>query len=362
MNYLAASYEVSHFRDFIDFIEASFEEYYPMRFRKRHTSVEFSLPMVSIIIQSWNTLKYTKLAITSILKNSPNSSEIIIVDNGSSDGSPSFLKSVNDSRIKLILNRNNIGYIEANKQAYEKCKGDLICLVNSDVIVPPNWLFDLTTSLLNQWDDGARIAGPIQISKKIMHPYFKNSNLREIYDKMKKIQFETPDERFYFFSSGRDIETFADDIVNYNKIGIIPVCCPPDFLSGSCILISRSLINEIGFFMHPILQKYGSDDVFLCWYASRHGYKVLRVGNVYVHHFKHVSIFANNFDRNNYISTSNNYLFFDWAEKLESYVKQKISEGKTWNELSDEFYMLYEYKKWKNNLISSDRIPRILLR
>jgi len=105
---------------------------------------------LSIIIISYNTYKITKNCLESIfksLKNNHINYEILVVDNASSDDSLSMLKNIkyNDSNIRIIENKANIGFARANNQAVQLTKGEYILFLNSDTVVindAINKLFD----------------------------------------------------------------------------------------------------------------------------------------------------------------------------------------------------------------------------
>ena len=92
---------------------------------------------LSIIIVSFNTRDVTKKCLDSVFssfkKNKGISWEIIVVDNGSSDGSVKLLKSY--QKIRLILNKKNTGFGRPNNQGLRISHGKNILYLNSDVIL-----------------------------------------------------------------------------------------------------------------------------------------------------------------------------------------------------------------------------------
>ncbi len=86
---------------------------------------------LSIIIVSFNTKDLTHACLDSIRKYSQGVAwEIIVVDNGSTDGSRQMLKTFKD--ITLIVNRKNMGFAKANNKGIKIAKGKYILLLNSD--------------------------------------------------------------------------------------------------------------------------------------------------------------------------------------------------------------------------------------
>ena len=110
--------------------------------------------MTSIIMLSYNTLGYTKLAIESIRKHTaPGTYEIIVVENASKDGSREWLEQQDD--IRLLCNEENVGFPKGCNQGLRIAKGDTLLLLNSDVIVTPYWLESLSKGLFSSKDVGA---------------------------------------------------------------------------------------------------------------------------------------------------------------------------------------------------------------
>ena len=67
------------------------------------------MPKVSVLMCVYNDGSRLKKSIDSIIKQTLNDFEFIIVNDGSTDSSLRIIKSCNDSRIKLINNKNNLG-------------------------------------------------------------------------------------------------------------------------------------------------------------------------------------------------------------------------------------------------------------
>jgi GT2 family glycosyltransferase len=118
-------------------------------------------PQLSIVIVTYNTYDEIKLCIDSILVNTtyPNY-EIIVVDNNSTDETSTFLCKVKQQHvhIKIILNPDNLGFAAAANQGLRTASGEILVLLNSDVIVPRGWLRGMLRCLS---DPQVGLVGPV---------------------------------------------------------------------------------------------------------------------------------------------------------------------------------------------------------
>ncbi len=99
-----------------------------------------SVTDLSIVIVSWNTKKYLEEVLTSLHGIDGNlSAEIIVVDNASTDGSPEMVRALFPD-VVLIESGANLGFAGGNNIGIKAANGKYVCLINSDVNVPPDCL------------------------------------------------------------------------------------------------------------------------------------------------------------------------------------------------------------------------------
>ena len=92
---------------------------------------------ISIIIVNYNTLHVLRPCLDSIIEQTIGIDyEIIVVDNGSTDGSIEALSA--DSRITLISTGENLGFGRAHNKGLEQAKGEYIFFLNSDTLLKNN--------------------------------------------------------------------------------------------------------------------------------------------------------------------------------------------------------------------------------
>jgi GT2 family glycosyltransferase len=100
-------------------------------------------PLVSIIVVNWNGLKTIQKCLDSLLGQSYPAIEVILVDNGSTDGSKERILSLYQERVRLIASDQNEGFAKGNNRGIEVSKGDYIALLNNDAWASPDWVGSL---------------------------------------------------------------------------------------------------------------------------------------------------------------------------------------------------------------------------
>jgi len=103
--------------------------------------------MVSAIVLNWNGKDVIMDCIQSILQQTYGLYELILVDNGSRDGSLAMIKERYQSRIKIIENPVNLGFAEGCNVGIRVSAGEFIALVNSDATLDKNWMNEMVKGM-----------------------------------------------------------------------------------------------------------------------------------------------------------------------------------------------------------------------
>ena len=115
--------------------------------------------LVSISIVNWNGGEDIKKCLESLRRQSYKNIEVIVVDNHSTDGSLEFLKSDSHS-IKLIENKDNMGFSKAHNQAIKIYKGEYILILNFDIIFSSNFVEEMLKAA-NLFNDIGMVSGKL---------------------------------------------------------------------------------------------------------------------------------------------------------------------------------------------------------
>src|SRR5450755_4338761 len=98
-------------------------------------------PLVSVLLGNYNYENYLAQAIESVLNQSYQNWELVICDDGSTDGSVPLIEGYvqRDRRIQL-LRKSNGGHTSALNAAFSRCRGEIVCLLDSDDLFLPTKL------------------------------------------------------------------------------------------------------------------------------------------------------------------------------------------------------------------------------
>ena len=216
----------------------------------------------TIIILVRNQLNYTKKCIGSIMKYTDHPFDLIVVDNGSKDGTRKYLQSLTNhlemcDRFKVINNNENLGFASGNNQGIAAARGEYILLMNNDTVVTPGWL-DRMISCMER-NPGAGIVGPKsnyvsgpQLVENVDYNTKTLAGLKRFSTKLSK-NHPNKDQRL---------------------LRVV----------GFCMLIKRSVIDTIG----GLDDRYGlgnfEDDDFSLR-AALSGFESWMVEDCFIHHF-----------------------------------------------------------------------------
>lgn len=97
---------------------------------------------VTVIILNWNGRRYLAPCLDALLAQDYQDFEIILVDNGSTDGSVDLVQA-QYPEVRLILNEHNLGFAAANNQAIQASASEFVATLNNDTQVDQGWLGSL---------------------------------------------------------------------------------------------------------------------------------------------------------------------------------------------------------------------------
>jgi GT2 family glycosyltransferase len=215
------------------------------------------LKRVSIIIVNWNGRKFLEDCLKSVYNQTYSNYEVIVVDNGSFDGSVEYLKK-NFPNVRVIALKRNYGFARANNIGFRVAKGEYILLLNNDVFLLRDSLEKMIKVMEAKKDVGVLQPKIIILSSKKLDncgSFFTNFGWPYHYG-----LYENPDDPRY------NVE--------------VPVCAA----YGAFMLIRREVIEKMGLFDEDFFM-YG-EELDFCYRAWIAGYKVYYWPCTTVYHVK----------------------------------------------------------------------------
>ncbi len=226
-------------------------------YRARFAASKRPTALVSVIIPVWNQADYTRQCLLALARNTgyPHF-ELIIVDNGSTDGTPAFLKQVT-GKVKVITNAENVGFTLACNQGAAAAAGDYLLFLNNDTIPLPGWLPALVDTLDRHPKVGA-------VGARLVYPDGKLQEAGAV-----------------VFADGTAANVGRGDDPSrpeYNRLVEV------DYASGACLLVRASAFRAAGGFDARYAPAY-YEETDLCFTLRRMGYSVVYNPAATVIHF-----------------------------------------------------------------------------
>jgi GT2 family glycosyltransferase len=217
------------------------------------------MPAVSVVVLNYNGKHYLEPCLSSLEKQTCRDFEVILVDNGSSDGSVEYVEN-NWGWVRVIALGENLGFCGGNNVGIREARGKYVALLNNDTEVDPRWLEELETALDNALNDGENVG--FCASKMLVHgqPH----------------TIDTAGDVFYACGVGGKRGYLEKDNGQYDEV---------EYVFGACAgaaLYRRAMLEDIGlldedFFIYD-------DDIDLSFRAQLRGYKCLFVPTAIVYH------------------------------------------------------------------------------
>jgi len=219
-------------------------------------------PLVSVIIPHWNGYPVLKECLQSLEKTDYPALEVIIVDNGSEDGSPDSI-SKDFPKYKLIQNKNNEGYAGGCNRGAENAAGKYLLFLNNDTIQDPDWITHLVESLESNPD-------AVASQPKILN-YFNRKNFDYAGGCGGHIDiFGFP------LARGRIFNIVEEDKGQYNSVSQI------FWSSGTAFLILKDAFMNAGKFDESFFAHM--EEIDLCWRLHLMGQNIIACPEAVVYH------------------------------------------------------------------------------
>jgi GT2 family glycosyltransferase len=217
----------------------------------------------SVVILSWNGEQFLRRFLPSVIANTiSGEAEVVIADNGSTDGSLAYVE-VAFPQVRIIKFDKNYGFTGGYNRALAQVNSTYTVLLNSDVEVPQGWLVPLVAHMDANPNVGACMPKIRSFAKPAEFEYAGAAG-------------GFIDMLGYPFCRGRILGTIENDNGQYNDTRNI------FWATGACMVVRTALYKQLGgldddFFAHM-------EEIDLCWRMQNAGYSVACVGSSEVFH------------------------------------------------------------------------------
>jgi GT2 family glycosyltransferase len=202
-------------------------------------------PRLSVVMPLFNCLPLTQAAVAAFQATVPSGlpHEILLVDDGSTDGTRAWLATL-PSPFRVVLNAENLGYGAANNRGAALAQGEILLLLNNDLTFSPGWLEPMLAAH-RSLGSRAGLIGNVQ------------RNLRT----------GAVDHAGIFINDQGKPEHDRRAPSAWCR-GLFPIRAVPA-VTGACVLVAGALWRELGGFDEGY--RNGGEDVDLCFRAAETG-------------------------------------------------------------------------------------------
>jgi GT2 family glycosyltransferase len=211
-------------------------------------------PLVYIIVLNYNGRRWIEACFAALLNTRYNNFRVLLVDNGSGDGSVELVQS-EFPQAQVIANGGNLGFSEGNNVGIRKALADgadYVVLLNPDAKVEPEWMNELIA--VGEREDEVGILGAVQLE----------------YD---SLEF-----------NGWTKNAASEHMEELREPESARAWIPMKWVEGSCFAVKRKVFEEAGL-LDPIYFAF-YEEIDFCRRAACLGYKIALVPRSRVHHHR----------------------------------------------------------------------------
>jgi GT2 family glycosyltransferase len=213
-----------------------------------------SLPRATLIVLNWNGRALLARCLPSIIRQDYPDAEVLLVDNGSTDGSVEWAASAYP-QVRLLPQARNLGYAGGMNAGLRAAQGELIAFLNNDVILQADWLRHLAEAVLADARigiAGCKLLYPAETSAEGQGDLIQHAGgiLRYPLALPDHIGFRQPDTGQ--FDALKDV----------------------DYVTGAAFMARREVLDQLGGFDEGFFPGY-FEETDLCFRARAAGWRVV---------------------------------------------------------------------------------------
>ncbi|MBI5254826.1 glycosyltransferase family 2 protein [Candidatus Falkowbacteria bacterium] len=217
---------------------------------------------LAVNLVTWNGENFLKSCLDSLESQTFKDFSLLIIDNGSTDNTVSFLKE-NYPQIRVVRHENNVGFAKAHNQAIHWTKSEYVLCLNQDIVLEPNCIERLIQFMDKHSEAGAATAKVLRLQNGEKTNYIDSVGL-QIFKNYKVVdiaQGEIDDGKY-----GMDEEVFG--------------------FSGACSILRREALEDVQYEKEFFDEDFFSyqEDIDLSLRMRMRGWQIWRVGQAIAHH------------------------------------------------------------------------------
>ena len=232
---------------------------------------------LSLIIVSWKVKELLKNCLISVFRNPGQYPlEVIVVDNNSQDGSVEMIEK-EFPQVRLIENRENIGFGRACNQGIRIAKARYIFILNPDTLIKPNTLQNIIDFM--ESNPEVSIGG--------CYIYYPDGNPQNSFYKFPTMcnYFSRMVSLFRILPRNKLTQKFFWEYLDNNVTG------PVDVVSGGAMVLRKEKVEEIGLFDETYFMY--AEEIDLCYRARQKGWEISTIPNTKIIHYHQQSSLQN---------------------------------------------------------------------
>lgn len=226
-------------------------------------------PNLSVCIVTYQACELLIECLHSLAQNTRLDYEVIVVDNGSTDGVEQILLE-QFPQVRFIRNEQNLGYTRPMNQALEQAKGQFLLQLNPDTLVLPNALDILVNFMLEHPQAG--ICGP-----KVMNPDHSLQKPCRRGEPTPLAVFSYFTGLYKRFPRSQRLGGYLLNYLDEDQIAAVAG------VAGSCMLIRRAVVDQIGYLDERFFAY--QEDTDYCRRARQAGWLVYYVPQAHIIHY-----------------------------------------------------------------------------
>jgi len=301
---------------------------------KTNTDTHRGPPLkVSVVVPNWNGMRFVGMCLDSLAKLDFEDYEVIVVDNGSVDGSREMIEE-QYPEVRLLKLPDNMGFAIACNEGIKASNAEYIVLLNNDIEVTPDWLRELYEGMER-------------------HPECGMGTTKMMFLDQRDVFYNTGD-LFHSWSAGGGRGQGEKDIGQYEK---------EDYVFGACAgagIYRREFFNQVGLFDEDFF--IFAEDVDLNMRGQLQGLKSVYLPKAKVFHIGTATVGLYS-DRYVYLCKRNDIWVFIKNYSLSMYFKYLYSIWK--HQFTDIKYFTYRGQGqvlWKSKWDALKMLPQMLFR